>query len=334
MERVVEAVDRLAIATRFSGVVRLDCAEEVVFCKAYGLARRGDEVLNEPDFRFGTASATKGLTALTIASLIEEDQLQLTTTARSLLGTDLPLIGDDVTVEQLLAHRSGIGDYLDEAAGQVVDDYIMTVPVHELARTEDYLRVLAGYPPRSAPGERFTYNNSGYVVLALLAERATGSSFYELVEQRVCTPAGMRDTLFLRSDELPAHTAIGYLDVDGLRSNVLHLPVRGSGDGGCYSTAADIHRLWDAFFGERIVSAYWVAELLRPRSDVADRSLRYGLGFWLHAHHPSVMLGGHDAGVSFRSIHDPVQRITHTVLPNTSEGARPISRCLSELLGS
>ncbi len=330
---VPDAIELLAAETRFSGVVRVDRADEVVLARAYGLARRGDEVPATLDCRFGIASGTKGLTALTIASLLEQGELELTTTARSLLGRDLPLIDDHVTVEQLLAHRSGIGDYVDEEAGHAVDDYVLPVPVHELASTEDYLRVLDGHPAKSAPGERFAYNNSGYVVLALVAERATGTSFYDLVAQRVCVPAGMRDTAFFRADELPARTAVGYLAVDGCRSNVLHLPVRGSGDGGCYSTAADLHAFWHALFGGRIVSPEWVAELVRPRSEVPRRSLRYGLGFWLHASRPTVMLAGSDAGVSFRSVHDPLARVTHTVVSNTSMGAWPISRHLDELLG-
>ena len=66
--------------------------------------------------------------------------LELSTTARSVLGGDLPLIDDGVTVEHLLAHRSGIGDYLDESAEPDINDYLMPVPVHELATTEQYSR--------------------------------------------------------------------------------------------------------------------------------------------------------------------------------------------------
>ena len=84
--------------------------------------------------RFAIASGTKGLTALTVVSLIDDHALDMSTTARSVLGTDLPLIGDDVTIEHLLAHRSGIGDYLDEGAGHEVTDYVLTVPPHELVR--------------------------------------------------------------------------------------------------------------------------------------------------------------------------------------------------------
>ena len=180
-------------------------------------------------------------------SLIEEGRFELTTTARSLLGDDLPLIADDVTIEHLLSHRSGIGDYLDEEVEVDYSDYLMPVPVQELATTEQYLPILDGHPTKFPAGERFGYCNSGFVVLALIAERVSGVPFPELVRERVCEPAGMVDTAFLRSDELPGSAAIGYLEVDGAwRTNVFHLPVRGTGDGGIYTTVADVSALWSA----------------------------------------------------------------------------------------
>ena len=211
----------------------MDRGGQVEFVRAYGFAHRGYEIPNAVDTRFGIASGTKGLTALAVISLIEQDALRLSTTARSVLGKDLPLIGDDVTIEHLLAHRSGIGDYVDEEAGYDITDYVMTVPVHELATTEQYLAVLDRHPAKFSAGARFCYCNSGYVVLALIAERVSGVPFHDLVRHRVCARAGMRDTAFFRSDELPDRTAVGYLPIEGVsRTNVFHLPVRGSGDGG------------------------------------------------------------------------------------------------------
>jgi CubicO group peptidase (beta-lactamase class C family) len=328
-------LDSVASETGFSGVVRVDRADRIELEKAYGLAHRGYEIPNEVDTRFAIASGTKGLTALTVVSLIEDGLLELTTTARSLLGRDLPLIGDDVTVEHLLSHRSGIGDYLDEEVGHELEDYLMPVPVHELATTEQYLAALDGHPPKFAAGERFAYCNSGYVVLALIAERARGVPFHELVRQRICEPAGMRDTEFLRSDELTGRVAVGYLEAAGSwRTNVFHLPVRGSGDGGIYSTVGDIRSLWTAFFAGGIVSTEWVAEIVRPRSNAPSQARRYGLGFWLHASTETVMLEGMDAGVSFRSVHDAGTSVTHTVISNTTTGAWPIARHLDERLAT
>jgi CubicO group peptidase (beta-lactamase class C family) len=330
---LADVIDALADANGFAGVVSVDHGGEVFLAKAYGLAHRAHRIPNTVDTRFGIASGVKGVTALAVISLVESGAVDLATTARSVLGDDLPLIDDAVTIEHLLAHRSGIGDYLDEDAGHAITDYVMPVPVHELVDGEDYLQVLAGHPQTFAPGLRFAYCNSGYVVLALIAERIAGIPFHDLVQNRVCAPAGMRDSAFFRSDELPDRTAVGYLPLAGRsRSNVFHLPVRGSGDGGIYSTVADIRIFWQSLFAGRIVSPAWVAQMVRPRSDVPAQSMRYGLGFWLHGSGPAVMLEGYDAGVSFRTVHDPTTTVTHTVISNSSDGAWPITRRLDELL--
>jgi CubicO group peptidase (beta-lactamase class C family) len=333
MKDLEGSVERIASQTAFSGVVRVDRGGEVELAKAYGLAHRGWGIANTIDTRFGIASGTKGFTALTVMSLIEEGRLDLGTTARSVLGNDLPLIDEAVTVEHLLAHRSGIGDYLDEEIERDPIDYVLPISAHQLGFTEEYLRVLGGLETKFPPDERFSYSNGGYVVLALIAERASGTPFHELVVQRVCEPAGMVDTEFLRSDELPGRAALGYLAEDGPRTNVFHLPVRGSGDGGIYTTAADVSALWTALFAGRIVSMDLVTEMVRPRSEVPSptQPARYGLGIWLHPSRDLVELHGSDAGVSFQTVHDPNERFTYTVLSNTSEGAWPIVLHVDEL---
>jgi len=327
-----DAVDAAAERSGFSGVVRVDRSGDMELCAAYGLADRAHEIPNTVATVFALASGAKTLTALAVMSLVERGTLELGTTARSLLGDDLPLIADDVTIEHLLAHRSGIGDYLDEDAVRDISDYVMLVPVHTLTTTEQYLPALDGRGSAFPAGERFAYNNGGFVVLALLAERATGVEFYELVRTLVCEPAGMVDTAFLRSDELPGRAALGYVSVDGLRTNVLHLPVRGNGDGGVYSTASDLSALWAALFAGRVVSPAQLAEMVRPRSDWPEESRRYGLGFHLHPTGDGVFLEGHDTGVSFASVHQPTSLITYTVISNWSEGAWPIIRLLSDWL--
>jgi CubicO group peptidase (beta-lactamase class C family) len=334
MDRLADEVDRVVEEHGFSGVVRVDRRDQLGLSRAFGLAERAFGIPNTLDTQFGVASATKGLTALAVMSLVSEGALALDTTARSLLRDDLPEIDETVTVEHLLAHRSGIGDYFDEDVVESMTDYVLAVPVHRLVTTNDYLAVLDGYPQKFPPGERFAYNNGAFVVLALIAERVSGTPFHELVKTRVCDPTGMRDTDFPRSDEPGERMALGYLGVDGLRTNVLHLPVRGSGDGGVYTTAADVAELWTALYAGRIVPRDRVAEMVRARSDVPSESARYGMGFWLHPTSGAVFLEGGDAGVSFRTVHDETTGVTHTVLSNTTHGASPVSRRLGELLAT
>ena len=332
MQSLERSVDAIARQTTFSGVVRVDRGEETMLAKAYGLAHRGYEIPNTIDTQFGIASGTKGLTAATVVSMIVDGSLERSTTARSVLGADLPLINDDVTVELLLSHRSGIGDYLDEETDLDITDYLLPVPTHELATTEEYLAVLDGHSSKFAPGERFAYCNSGYVVLALIAERVGGEPFPELVRRRVCEPAQMDATEFVRADELPGRAAVGYLANDGTRTNVFLLPVRGSGDGGIFSTVADLSSFWRAFFADQIVPASWVTEMTRGRGATGRESSGYGLGFWLREASGVVLLEGCDAGVSFRSVHDRKRQMTHTVISNTAAGAWPIARLLQEQL--
>ncbi|MBA3604951.1 MAG: beta-lactamase family protein, partial [Acidimicrobiia bacterium] len=314
--------------------VRVDRGGELLMERAYGLADRRRGIAMTPHHQLGSASGSKGFTALVVMSLVVDGVLGLDTTARSLPGDDLPLIDAEVTVEQLLAHRSGIGDYLDEDAPMDLNDYLLSVPVHELATTEQFVVAIDGHPAKFPPDERFSYCNGGYIVLALIAERASGTPFHDLVAARVVAPAGMVDTEFLRSDELPGRTATGYLDVGGTwRSNVFHLPVRGNGDGGLYTTAADVRAFWMALFAGRIVAESWVTEMVRPRSRVSPTH-QYGLGFWLPGTGGAVQLEGGDSGVSFRSTHDPLTDTTSTVIANTTDGAWPIARLLAESAAS
>jgi CubicO group peptidase (beta-lactamase class C family) len=142
----------------------------------------------------------------------------------------------------------------------------------------------------------------------------------------------MTDTAFERSDRLPAEAAIGYL-ADG-RTNVLHLPVRGAGDGGAYSTVHDLEALWVALFAGRILPISVVEWLVRPRSTTPSGRSRYGLGFWLRGDRDTVMLEGMDAGVSCRTAYDRPSRSTYTVISNTSSGAWPLVKYLDEHLPS
>ena len=155
MRSLQDEVDEAAERTGFSGVVRLDRSGETELSTAYGFADRAHGVPNTVENLFATASGSKGLTALAVMGLVERGVLELGTTARSLLGADLPLIADDVTIEHLLAHRSGIGDYLDEDAVDDIGDYVMPVSVHQLAATEQFLPVLDGHETAFAAGARF-----------------------------------------------------------------------------------------------------------------------------------------------------------------------------------
>ena len=321
-----EALRALIEETGFSGVVTVSKSGEPDIGIAAGFADRAQRRPNRIDTAFATASMTKGFVAVTVMSLVESGDLALDTRVRDLLGDDLPLVDPGVTIEHLLSHRSGVGDYLDEEQLGDIDEYIFgDTSMHTLETPDDYLPFVAAHPQLSAPGKRFAYNNGGFIMLSLAIERATGGRFHDLVRELVLEPAGM-SMGFVRADDLPANVALGYL-ANG-RTNVFHLPVIGGGDGGAYVTAADMAAFWLAFFGGRLVSAETVAAMTVPVSQTNEEGMRYGRGFWLSPSGTRVLLEGMDAGVSARSCHDPATGDAYTVLANDSSGAWPIVRYL------
>lgn len=327
----VEAVEAAIARGAFSGVIAVHQDGQRVWSRAEGWAHRAHRVPITPQTRFAIASGSKAFTALAAMRLVELGMLDLTASIRPWLGEDLPEIDAGVTLEHLLSHTSGIGDYLDEDAGGSLTDYVLTRPVHTLVTAEDYLPELAGHPQRDTPGAVFRYNNGGYVVASVVVERAAGKVFQAVVEEQVLSRAGTLSTAYERSDMLPADVALGYLEPEGDWTNVLHLPVRGGGDGGAVTGADDLDRFWRALAEGRVVSDDAVAEMTRPRHHVPEEGMRYGMGFWRHAHGPAWIIEGCDAGVSFRSTFDPETRTTVSVLGNTSEGAWPVIGALEPL---
>lgn len=321
------AVHDAALRTGFSGVIRIDRPGADTFVEAYGFADRAREQRMTVAHRCGLASVSKGFTALALGALIDDGVLSFESRARDFLGPDLPLVHDEVTVGQLLAHTSGIGDYLDETHGEITD-YIFDRPLHLFDSTEAFLPVLDGHPQVSAPGSDFTYCNSGFVVAALIAERASGVPFHELVSTRVFAPAGMADTGYPRADEVTGDMALGYLHDSGHRTNVFHLPVRGSGDGGAFSTVADLALFWTALFAGKIVSDSTRESMTSALNHVPSEQMRYGRGYWRGWDSGVVILEGYDAGVSARTWHDPSSGVTGSIIGNTSEGAWPVIAAL------
>jgi CubicO group peptidase (beta-lactamase class C family) len=329
--RDLEAVVRAAADDGFTGAVRVDVAGEVVHASAHGHADRAHGIENTVATRFAAASATKGCTALVVLRLVELGALALTTTVRSILGSELPHVHPAVTVQHLLAHRSGIGEYCYEADDQSPDRPAIDVAQCQIERPAAILPLLRDQAMRAEPDAEFRYNNAGYVLLALIAERVAGDPIAELIQRLVLDPAEMDRTAMLAYDELPGDAAIGYVDRVGERTNVHQVPNRGVGDGGLFTTTEDVARLWRALLGGAIVRPDTLESMTRPYGWTPSGT-PYGMGFWLDPHTDAIKLEGADVGISFRSVHRPSTRVTWTVVSNWTDGAWPLARELARVL--
>ena len=316
----------VAVATEngFTGAIRVQAGDDCLFEAAFGLADRAHDVPNTPKTRFGVASGSKTFTALAVLSLVADGVWTLDDPVRRWLGDDLPQVDDAVTLRHLLSHTSGVGEYLDDDAD--ADEYLLPGSMHTLNSPEDFVPLL-DVPMRSTPGGEFEYSNAGFVLLGLVAQRAAGIRYQDLVRERVIRPAGLRHTGFLRSDALPGSAALGYLYPDSLRTNVFHLPIEGSPDGGAYITLADARRFWLALQSGAIVPSGLVQQMTTPVPG-HEAGWPYGLGLWLPTPGGVWAMVGADAGVEMKSEHVPALDLTWTVLANESDKAGPVMRHL------
>lgn len=244
------------------------------------------------DRPFHTASIGKVFVAVLIGRLVERGRVALDQPVGQLLPGDevatLPAVegvdvAAEVTVEHLLAHRSGLPDPLMPPRGRRTAcslDELLTDPSRRWTLTE-FLGEAAGLPAVGRPGERFGYTDAGYALLLRIAEEALGAPAHEVLRSQVFQPSGMRDTGQPHVTAEPSEIAeldiapmwLGGADVSRIQTLSI-----GSVDGGSVTTTADLVRFARAVHSGQLISTDLLARFARPRSRLRA-GIHYGAGF-------------------------------------------------------
>jgi CubicO group peptidase (beta-lactamase class C family) len=269
-ERVRELdayVRRLADADAFSGVVLLAKDGQPLFASAYGQADREGRRANTLETAFNLASINKMITAVAIAQLVEAGKLSFSDPLSKFLPDfPNPRAAREIRIEHLLTHTAGLGSYLG--------------PRFSAARAgtvDEMMRFATDTATRFAPGTRWDYSNTGFLVLGRVIEKVSGQSYFDYVRDHVYVPAGMRSTS-APTRESSSGIAIGYTpEGERYASNLAELPFRGGPAGGGYATAGDLMRFAEALRTGKLVSPAMVRVLTTPKPEVG--SPRYGYGF-------------------------------------------------------
>lgn len=278
VEALAVFVDALMDGGDLSGVVLVADEAEVLYEAAAGWADRETETLISPDTRFNLGSMNKMFTAVAILQLVEQGALRLDGTISAYLP-DYPNseVAEQVTIDQLLTHTSGLGNVFTEEFG---------ADPHRYRSNADYLPLFADQPLLFPPGEQFTYSNAGYVVLGLVIESLSGQSYDDYVRTHIFEPAGMTATSAFDIDEEVPDLALGYTTQDAageetgvLRPNADLMPGRGFAAGGGYSTAGDLLRFRQALYEGRLLSPASVDLLTTGRVEVGPAA-SYAYGFF------------------------------------------------------
>lgn len=276
--------------------------------KGYGLANLEQHSKVTPQTNFRLASVSKQFTAAAILLLAEDGKLELDDSIRHWLPS-LPATTAKVTLRQLLDHTGGLIDY---------EDLIPPGQTTQL-NDQDVLRMLSA-TPRSyfAPGSAYRYSNTGYVLLGLVVEKASGKTLQAFLEQRIFTPLHMDHTLlYVHDDKTVPQRAYGYSQADGhWQRTDQSLTSATRGDGGIYSNIDDLAK-WDAaLYDDRLLSDASRKAAFSPHVKVTGEPYEASYGYGWRITGDTLWHSGESIGFRNVIVRWPRQHLTVILLSN------------------
>jgi CubicO group peptidase (beta-lactamase class C family) len=264
IDQITAAVDKAAAEDKFSGVVLVAKDGAPLLSRAWGMADPAKGIANRPDTKFNLGSINKIFTHVAIGQLAAAGKLSLSDTiSKHLPDLQVPS-ADKITIEQLLQHRSGLGDIFGPK---------FMASHASIRKLSDYVPLFANNPLDFDPGADQKYSNAGFVVLGLIIEKVSGQSYYDYIRDHVTKPAGMTDTASYAVDDDVPNRAIGLTKrgpdgpLPARQSNINTLPARGSSAGGGYSTAADLLRFSQALLADKLLPKRWTDWMFSGKLD-------------------------------------------------------------------
>jgi D-alanyl-D-alanine carboxypeptidase len=212
---------------------------KIIKAKGYGLASVELNVPATKDTVYEIGSVTKVFTATAVMMLVNDAKIRLDDKITNYLS-GLPPAWTDITVRHLLSHTSGItNDYAD--VGET------STRLRNPLSPKEFLESATNFPLASSPGEKWAYSNTGYYLLGLIIEKASGKSYADFMRQRTFSPLGMNSTGVYRQETVVTNRACGYSwwDYGGLHNGNYWDISWAYSAGGITSSVMDLAR-WDA----------------------------------------------------------------------------------------
>ncbi len=316
-------LNRAAMAGSFSGSVLVARRGHILLDKGYGQADRAARIPDTPQTRYLLASVSKQFTAMAILLLQKEGKLNVRDRICNYLAT-CPRTWRAITIHELLAHTSGIPDYMSFADFDAGMNTAITP-----AELVDRFRYL---PLDFAPGTSWRYSNSGYALLGYIIERVSGQSYSDFLQRRIFHPLRMSATAYEPDGVIGEGTAVGY---DGQSKADAMNPTVAYAAGGLVSTVEDLYRWSLAINDSRLLPANLTALMQQPQARIPGRNAgSYGYGWFIREHmgmqaieHTGVL-----NGFTTLIAHFPRDDITLIVLCNQGVDMDDIESNLLQLL--
>lgn len=313
---------------------------ELVFRRGYGVTDLRTLAPIDSQTNFRLASFTKQFTAACIMLLVHDGKLSYDDHLTDVFP-EFPAYGKSITVRNLLNHTSGLPDYEDLLSKQYPN-----TPEEKIPQILDagVLKLLEQQSSgKFAPGSKWEYSNSGYVVLAMIVEKVSGKSFGQFLQERIFTPLKMTNTLAYEKGKnqvphrayghtklgqsRPGQSKLGQSDKDGWRETDQSSTSATLGDGGIYTSIDDL-ALWDRALPEHtLLSAVEMQPALTPVEPTSgpatspEGPVSYGFGWHLEPYRSHKRMWHDGETIGFRTTIQrfPDDNLTIIVLANRTD---------------
>ncbi len=278
-QEVDKVVEAQRVAQKIPGVSVAVCRRgKIVKAGGYGLANVELNVAAAPETIYQTGSVGKQFAAMAVMMLVEEGKLSLNDKISKYIN-DTPPAWSGITVRHLLTHTSGIPDYAGDVGplgNQVIDlrrDYT----------EEQLVAAFTKMPMDFAPGEKWSYSNTGYALLGFIIRRVTGEFYGDVLQQRIFHPLGMTSTRIISEADIVPNRSSGYRLVDGQLKNQewVSPTLNTTADGALYTNVLDMAK-WDAALDARkLLKQSSYDAMWSPVKLNNGKTYPYGFGWFL-----------------------------------------------------
>ena len=287
---------------------------QVLLRKGYGMADLELKIPIEPDMVFRLGSVTKQFTATAILMLEEQGKLSVNDPITKFLP-DYPTQGRDIRIEHLLTHTSGIKSYTSMPEWQPLwrKDF-------SLGELIDFFK---NQPMDFAPGERWFYDNSGYILLGAIIEKASGQSYEQFIRKNIFEPLGMKHSYYDHTEQIIPRRVKGYQHTTQGYENAPYLSMTQPYAAGSLASSVDDLVLWNtAVWSNRLLKRETMARAHRAYKLKDGRATGYGYGWTIASYegHRTVEHGGGIHGFATYVLSMPDDDVFVAILTNGSAG--------------
>lgn len=283
---------------------------KIILRKGYGMANLELGIPIKPEMVFRIGSITKQFTAVAIMKLVEQGKLSVTDDITKYLK-DYPTHGHKITIHHLLNHTSGIKSYTNVKKMWSLMRKDMTV--------KELIDFFKTQPMDFAPGERYLYNNSGYVLLGAIIEKVSGKSYETYIDENIFKPLGMNSSYYGSSTRIIPLRASGYKKEKNEFKNADYLSMTlPYAAGSLLSTVDDLHRWYQALEAGKVLSQKSLEQMYTPTKLNNGKTQNYGYGWSLGTSfgEKTIEHGGGINGFTTDALRVPEKKVFVTVLTN------------------